>query len=301
MLDEGNPGLKHIRSLVLRDNDEHPSVNRAVIAYYPNAADLVYRLPKNVLINFHDVPIDAFVRHEPYSLQNDVDNIERLRIMPGPSEPLPQIARQLLQKCQTLRQLSLEFDYMAQDDSTVEDTNGRYTSSGALQALFTGLDSSTIRLRSLDLTGVNLGGTHHNPLLAAINTFLAKISGLRNLWICLRGFDQLPEVAQVAKHGSTLRWLFIDIMTHKMPTLRKLGINNWPTPPEDYLQDPPDDYVQEEDSSAEGLTEFDFMAYEDNLALLVTELVQLRQEYSECGDLTIIRFGLLETITDETL
>ncbi|KAL8650438.1 MAG: hypothetical protein Q9226_005143, partial [Calogaya cf. arnoldii] len=76
-----------------------------------------------------------------------------------------------------------------------------------------------------------------------------------------------------------------------MPTLRTLGINNWP--------DPPGGYSQTEDMGEEELYDFNFKAYKHNLTFLATEIAQLRQNALECADLTIIRFGLFEQITDE--
>lgn len=51
MLDEDNAGLKHVRSLILTHANEHSNIPDE-IEQYPDAAQLVYRLPKNVLTNF---------------------------------------------------------------------------------------------------------------------------------------------------------------------------------------------------------------------------------------------------------
>ncbi|KAL8650437.1 MAG: hypothetical protein Q9226_005142 [Calogaya cf. arnoldii] len=212
--------------------------------------------------------------------------------MPGPEEPIPQLARQFLKEPHILRHLDLDFDHMAQDDSVSEKANGRYTSSGALQALFTGFNLPTIKLRILNLSCVNLRRAHHDllpaldipfleklsicscqhaedllnalcqasqrstmslktfdlyhaqhyienvstaipktldPLLAATNAFLASISPLRNLFICLRGFDQLPDVASVGWHGPSLRLLFIDVRKAKGPLAITYSAQEWAT------------------------------------------------------------------------
>lgn len=239
-------------------------------------------------------PIDDVVGYGPSSLLRRSNNFERLRLTPGPQEPLPQVAHQFFQEPNNVRHLILELDHMAQDDSTNEKVNGRYTSSGALQALFGGLKLSTVRLRTLDLAGINLQRSHHSlvpaldipsletlvickcqhtedfleafcqarpksssmnltsfeiyhaqlyqsedpntpttkgpdPLLAAINTFLATISPLRKLSICLRGFDGLPSIASVARHGPSLRTLFIDIRKAKGPLAVTYPLRGWET------------------------------------------------------------------------
>lgn len=54
------------------------------------------------------------------------------------------------------------------------------------------------------------------PLLISIDILLANVqSCLRQVWICLRGFDTMPLIRGVACHGSTLRRLFIDIRPEK--------------------------------------------------------------------------------------
>lgn len=54
------------------------------------------------------------------------------------------------------------------------------------------------------------------PILTAIDSLLAVLPrSLQRIWICLRGFRTLPLVEGLASHGSTLRWLFIDVRTEK--------------------------------------------------------------------------------------
>ncbi|KAL8672317.1 MAG: hypothetical protein Q9168_003201 [Polycauliona sp. 1 TL-2023] len=107
-----------------------------------------------------------------------------------------------------------------------------------------------------------------DPLLAAVDLFLSSIpASLDILWICLRGYNKLPDVKGPMHHGATLRWLFIDVREQKgadrtrfycleewrllfiapyrttaypgfcnyvratacIDTLTHLGINNWPS------------------------------------------------------------------------
>ena len=51
MLDQDNAGLKHVRNLILCDEDEFDG-NDNKVGEYPDAALLVYSLPKNVLQTF---------------------------------------------------------------------------------------------------------------------------------------------------------------------------------------------------------------------------------------------------------
>ncbi|KAL9036951.1 MAG: hypothetical protein Q9180_004002 [Flavoplaca navasiana] len=210
--------------------------------------------------------------------------------MPGNTEPAPQIARQILQQSSNIRRLDLQFQHMAKDDSTGNDLQGQYTSCGAIQFLFKGLNPATVGLHNLVLTCVNLqssralvlaldlpmleglqifkcyhvedflktivGGKNKSPanlrrfeiyhgqayrseqssstttrepdpLLAAINTFLASSPLLHDIWICLRGFDELPELANITRHGSTLRGLFLDVRKFKGPSVILYPLPDW--------------------------------------------------------------------------
>ncbi|KAL8679358.1 MAG: hypothetical protein Q9186_004363 [Xanthomendoza sp. 1 TL-2023] len=230
MLDQDNAGLNHVRSLVLFNDDEYRTLG-AKIGPYPDAASLIYRLPKNTLKSFC------------------ANNIERLRIMPGSNEPLPQVARQFLQEPHHIRELDLNLVHMAQDEGKDGRINGRYTSSGAVLALFSGLKPSTaiggaaqrssMNLRKFELyhaqayqiqdPSTATTTTKLDPLLAAVNMFLANVPPLRTIWICLRGFDRLPDVASIANHGSTLRWLFIDVRKAKGPLAVTYPLSEWET------------------------------------------------------------------------
>lgn len=55
-----------------------------------------------------------------------------------------------------------------------------------------------------------------DPIIKALNTFLtSKRGALHEIWICLRGFQNLPNATSVAEHGSTLKWLFLDVRREK--------------------------------------------------------------------------------------
>ncbi|KAL8767631.1 MAG: hypothetical protein Q9209_005890 [Squamulea sp. 1 TL-2023] len=57
-----------------------------------------------------------------------------------------------------------------------------------------------------------------DPLLVATNELLANMpASLTRIWICLRGFNDLPHIDSIVHHSSTLQWLFIDIREQKGP------------------------------------------------------------------------------------
>ncbi|KAL8884082.1 MAG: hypothetical protein Q9215_007789 [Flavoplaca cf. flavocitrina] len=66
-----------------------------------------------------------------------------------------------------------------------------------------------------------------DPLLAAINAFLASSPLLHNIWICLRGLDELPEMTNITRHGPTLRGLFIDVRKLKGPSVILFPLPDW--------------------------------------------------------------------------
>ncbi|KAL8880172.1 MAG: hypothetical protein Q9192_008076, partial [Flavoplaca navasiana] len=230
-------------------------------------------------LNASEITIDELVGKEGFPLLPPMTNIEGLRVMPGLTEPVPQIAHQIIQKSHNLRHLRLELQNMASNDSTSDEIEGHYTSSGAMRTLFKGIQPATVSLCYLALTCVNLqrcreslvsaldlpmleelriikcyhaeefltilveerkkslknlrtfaiyhGQVHPSeelddttprearPLIKAIDEFLASSPSLYNIWICLRGFDQLPNVKNITRHGSTLRWLFVDVRKAK--------------------------------------------------------------------------------------
>ncbi|CAO1598995.1 hypothetical protein XANCAGTX0491_002741 [Xanthoria calcicola] len=55
-----------------------------------------------------------------------------------------------------------------------------------------------------------------DPIITALNVFLmSNTATMHELWICLRGFQNLPNATSVAEHGSTLKWLFLDVRRTK--------------------------------------------------------------------------------------
>ncbi|KAI4240254.1 MAG: hypothetical protein LQ352_007684 [Teloschistes flavicans] len=100
-----------------------------------------------------------------------------------------------------------------------------------------------------------------NRLVVEVNTLLgSNTDTLEEFWMCLRGYDRLPDVSNISGHGKTLKWVAIDVRKQKgpwsinysidqwsrlcaslnnlrrldttvnMPKLEILGINNWPFP-----------------------------------------------------------------------
>ncbi|CAO1597659.1 hypothetical protein XANCAGTX0491_001463 [Xanthoria calcicola] len=322
MLDQENAGLQHVRSLILSHRKDDLGMSMETDQYL-DAAQFVYRLPKHVLTNFqwdswHRIPSRIIqtlytrqrsLRHlevlhtekltdeeygsGPSSLLSGFSDVERLRIMPGFLEPIPQVAHQFFQEPHHIRHLILELDQMASLD---EGQDPRSSSSAGLLELFGGLERSTVRLQTLDLAGIDLlfsrqslvlaldipsleslvirrcehaenflqafRSTRSKPstmnltsfeiyhaqiyqnedpdtstaeeqgpdlLLATIDTFLTTISPLRKLSICLRGFDELPNVASVARHSPSLRTLFMDVRKAKGFAAETYSSREWET------------------------------------------------------------------------
>ncbi|KAL9578718.1 MAG: hypothetical protein Q9212_005540 [Teloschistes hypoglaucus] len=309
MLSPDNPGLKFIRRISLFD--AHESFRSPDDMFeYPHAAMLAHLLPENILthfewlswnrmpaeiyrtllsrqraltsieLNWSDRPISEMVQIGSLSLLDAFNKVEQLRVMPGPNEPLLQVAWDFFRSHPEIRTLHLDFSHMQRGKDESEKDPLR-SSSGALQAFFKGLDTSTAVLKSLTLTGVDLRGSHStamvaidlktlselylyscndtNDFLAALNEGSAgyplrlkyfklyharrwqppsltmgdalsnrlleevnKLLGsntntLEEFWICLRGYDKLPDVSQIIGHGKTLKWLFIDVRKQKGP------------------------------------------------------------------------------------
>ncbi|KAI4243801.1 MAG: hypothetical protein L6R42_010640, partial [Xanthoria sp. 1 TBL-2021] len=81
-------------------------------------------------------------------------------------------------------------------------------------------------------------------------------------------------------------------LTDLMPTLRTLGVNNWPNALGDHSRTA--DYEQ-------NYSNFKFAPYEQNLAVFATEIVQLRKaSHEQKADLTVISFGLRERLTNDS-
>lgn len=78
-----------------------------------------------------------------------------------------------------------------------------------------GIYQSRERLGPDDLIG-SVEDMERPDLAKELDIFLATtISPLRELWVCLTGFDRLPDVACITPHGTTLEWLFLDVRTLK--------------------------------------------------------------------------------------
>ncbi|KAL8626928.1 hypothetical protein Q9189_007371 [Teloschistes chrysophthalmus] len=173
MLNPDNPGLKYVRELSLYDAHE-TSRSPDDMFEYPDAAMLVHLLPKNILTNF-----DEMVQSCSRSLLDALNKVERFQVMPGPNEPLPQVAWDFFRSHPETRYLYFDFSHMPRGKDDNEKDPLR-TSSGALQAFFKSFDTSSAVLNSLDLTGVDLRGSHGN-VMAAID--LKTLSDL-HLYSC---------------------------------------------------------------------------------------------------------------------
>lgn len=69
-----------------------------------------------------------------------------------------------------------------------------------------------------------------SPLVSKVNKFLNGVSkSICDLWICLRGFPDLPDAATIAKHGETLLWLFIDVRERRSSEGIAYPIREWET------------------------------------------------------------------------
>lgn len=89
-----------------------------------------------------------------------------------------------------------------------------------LTAVTTATTKSPIRLERFVLyqsqAWDDVPGSLPSPLVGKVDKFLDGISkSLRDLWICLRGFTDVPDAATIAKHGETLLWLFLDVREGK--------------------------------------------------------------------------------------
>ncbi|KAL8702517.1 MAG: hypothetical protein Q9201_004307 [Fulgogasparrea decipioides] len=190
MLDPRNRGLSFVRELFLFDGPEHARSPKQIYEY-PEIAAIVYTLPKNILtkfrwfswhplpsqiyktllsrqrsltaidLNYSDVSIDEMVGSGVSSLLTGFKVVEELRILPGFGEAMPQAACDLVRRHREIRTLILDLWHMEQlDHGEDHDIAAAYTSSGGMQALFKGLEPLSVCLHSLDLTGINLRGSH---------------------------------------------------------------------------------------------------------------------------------------------
>ncbi|KAL8918213.1 MAG: hypothetical protein Q9208_007489 [Pyrenodesmia sp. 3 TL-2023] len=65
-------------------------------------------------------------------------------------------------------------------------------------------------------------------LVKELSTFLASTTiSLRELWVGLRGYDELPNVSSIISHGPTLEWLFLDIRVLKAAPAATYSFRQW--------------------------------------------------------------------------
>ncbi|KAL8816566.1 MAG: hypothetical protein Q9223_004441 [Gallowayella weberi] len=208
MLDKDNEGLHHVQKLVLKDDHQHSSFERA--PEIPEPALYIYLLPKNTLrrvkwvswcpmpskltrtllsrqrsltsleLIWSDISIDEMIG--PYSdsscLLHGLKDVEQLRIMPGRRERMPQVACDFFKENKTIRSLQLDLIHMASevDDG---DTDEHYTSGSGIHALFGSLQPSSAPLHTLALTGVNFDASHHELLTALDLQVLSNLSVIK--------------------------------------------------------------------------------------------------------------------------
>lgn len=124
--------------------------------------------------------------------------------MPGRVEKMPQMACDFFKKHDTIRVLRLDLMHMASEsDSEVEE---HLTSSAGVRSLFGSLEPSSVRLHTLDLTGVNFQSCH-GELLSAL-----ELSALSSLFIakCQYPEEFLTALTEKAKRSPiTLKVLII--------------------------------------------------------------------------------------------
>lgn len=65
-------------------------------------------------------------------------------------------------------------------------------------------------------------------LIKELSTFLASTTkSLRELWVALRGYDELPDVSSIISHGPTLEWLFLDVRVLKAAPAATYSLPRW--------------------------------------------------------------------------
>lgn len=65
-------------------------------------------------------------------------------------------------------------------------------------------------------------------LVEELSTFLGSTSkSLRELWVGLRGYDELPIVSSIVSHGPTLEWLFLDVRVLKAAPAATYSLGQW--------------------------------------------------------------------------
>ncbi|KAL8935399.1 MAG: hypothetical protein Q9216_005446 [Gyalolechia sp. 2 TL-2023] len=229
MLSSENRGLSLVRELVLWDDGES-SHNVTEMFDYPEAALLVYMLPRDILTNFEwnswnsmpshiyrtllsrqhaltslelnwsEIPIDDMLKNGSTSLLSSFEKVFLLKIMPGFGESIPRAAYDVFRNHPEIRDLVLRYWHIRSVDEQHQDPNAAQTTKGDLKSLFKGLGPSTFCLRSLDLARVDLRGCHCDWLSALNFQALSELILLN----CVHPQDFLKAVSK-ATENSPLR------------------------------------------------------------------------------------------------
>ncbi|KAL8948653.1 MAG: hypothetical protein Q9222_005177 [Ikaeria aurantiellina] len=70
--------------------------------------------------------------------------------------------------------------------------------------------------------------SNSSDVLADLDMFLNSGSlSLKRLWICLRGFEELPNIEGIKCHASTLTTLFIDVRKYEGPHPSYYSLEDW--------------------------------------------------------------------------
>ncbi|KAL8750592.1 MAG: hypothetical protein Q9199_006969 [Rusavskia elegans] len=239
MLEKENLGLNHVRELVLQDELEYER-DLEEIHCYPDAALFAHLLPLNTLRTFHDAMPKAAcellqqhreIRHLALDLfcMSDGEHEED-----KPCQSMYAINTLFAGfKLSPLCLVTLHLDRanlkLSQRDLISALELGVLKNLNVVQckhadkflaALSRAIQESPMHLERLIIYQAEIWdadmdpemNTNVNPVIKALNTLLkSKMGSLQELWICLRGFHHLPNAASVAQHGSTLKWLFLDV------------------------------------------------------------------------------------------
>ncbi|KAL8635313.1 MAG: hypothetical protein Q9228_007183, partial [Teloschistes exilis] len=234
LADPQNRGLKYIRQLILFDCIENRRPVRRVYKSY-EVAMLVKALSKNTLTSFHPTSIDEMVKHGPSSLLDGLQDVEQLRIMPGPNEAMPKAASDFFRNHREVRSLRLDLWHMStapvsgSDDEEDLYKHESFTSSYVLHTLFHGFAPPTVSLHNLDLGGVDLKG-EHNDLATALNLPILSKLCFRKCW-----------------HPEDFLTALVEAAGQSQLKLQHLSIYHW-EPLSNLFKDP---YSSEDDSSSE--------------------------------------------------
>ncbi|KAL8774899.1 MAG: hypothetical protein Q9194_003919, partial [Teloschistes cf. exilis] len=264
LADPQNRGLKYIRQLILFDCIENRRPIQRVYKSY-ELAMLVKALSKNTLTSFHwdswhllpayiyqdllsnqrtltelelkcsPTSIDEMVKHGPSSLLDGLQDVEQLRIMPGPNEAMPKAASDFFRNHREVRSLRLDLWHMStapvsgSDDEEDLYEHESFTSSYVLHTLFHGFAPPTVSLHNLDLGGVDLKG-EHNDLATALNLPILSKLCFRKCW-----------------HPEDFLTALVEAAGQSQLKLQHLSSYHW-EPLSNLFKDP---YSSEDDSSSE--------------------------------------------------